>query len=264
MKLESWKMINKFTVIIPARMSSTRLPGKMLLDVVGLPLIIRVAKQAMLSNASRIVIATDHQEIYDVCIKHNFEVIMTNIDHQSGTDRIAEVVKKLNLAENEIIVNVQGDEPLIDPELINQLAEFIANKKTSIATIAHPIHSQDEIFNPNVVKIVLNKDNLALYFSRAPIPYYRDGYNNSKEFIAPQNIHVLRHIGIYAYQVSFLNIYQQLPCCPLEQVEALEQLRALYNGYKIAVMITKNAPAAGVDTLEDLLRVRQIILAQEK
>lgn len=263
MKRESLKM-SKFTVVIPARMSSTRLPGKMLLDVVGLPLIVRVAKQAMLSKAERIIVATDHQDIYNVCLHHGLEVVMTSDEHQSGTDRIAEVVKKIGLADDDIIVNVQGDEPLIDPELINSLAAFIAEKQTSIATIAHPINSQDEIFNPNVVKTVLNKDNLAMYFSRAPIPYYRDGYNNPRDFAVPHNINVLRHIGIYAYQVSFLNIYNQLPCCPLEQVEALEQLRALYNGYKIAVMTSNHAPAAGVDTLEDLLRVRQIILAEEK
>lgn len=263
MKRGNLKM-SDFTVVIPARMSSTRLPGKMLLDVVGLPLIVRVAQQAQLSKAKRIVIATDHQQIYEVCRSHNLDVVMTQEDHQSGTDRIAEVVQLLGLADDEIIVNVQGDEPLINPELINQLADFITKKQTSIATVAHPINSQDEIFNPNVVKTVLNKDNLALYFSRAPIPYYRDGYTNAKEFTAPQNINILRHIGIYAYQVSFLNIYHQLPACPLEQVEALEQLRALYNGYKIAVMTSHNVPAAGVDTLEDLLRVRQIISAGEK
>lgn len=256
--------MNKFIVIIPARMSSTRLPGKMLLDIAGLPLIIRVAQQAQKSMATNVVVATDHSDIYKVCEQHNINVIMTGVEHQSGTDRIAEVVEKLELSSDEIIVNVQGDEPLIDPELINSLAQFIAKKKTSIATIAHPIHSSDEIFNPNVVKTVLDKDNLALYFSRAPIPYYRDGYNNSHDFEVPHQLNILRHIGIYAYKVSFLNIYNQLPICPLEQVEALEQLRAIYNGYKIAVMTTASAPAAGVDTLEDLLRVRQIILAQEK
>lgn len=256
--------MNNFTVIIPARMSSTRLPGKMLLDVAGLPLIVRVALQAKKSRATKIVVATDHEDIYETCKKHNLDVVMTSTEHQSGTDRIAEVVQMLGLSDDEIIVNVQGDEPLIDPELINRLAMFIATKKTSIATIAHPINSSDEIFNPNVVKTVLNKDNLAMYFSRAPIPYYRDGYNNAQDFEVPHQLNILRHIGIYAYQVSFLNIYNQLPCCPLEQVEALEQLRALYNGYKIAVMTTNHAPAAGVDTLEDLIRVRQIILAQEK
>lgn len=255
--------MSDFTIIIPARMSSTRLPRKMLLDVVGLPLIVRVAKQAQLSNAKKIIIATDHEEILETCLAHGVDAIMTSAEHQSGTDRIAEVAAYLGLADNEIIVNVQGDEPLIDPELINQLAEFIAKKQTAIATIAHTIHSPDEIFNPNVVKTVLNKDNLALYFSRAPIPYYRDGYTNAKDFEYPKQLNILRHIGIYAYQVSFLNIYHQLPNCPLEQVEALEQLRALYNGYKIAVMTTSHAPAAGVDTLEDLVRVRQIILAQD-
>lgn len=256
--------MSNFTVVIPARMSSTRLPRKMLMDVVGLPLIVRVALQAQKSQAKRVVIATDHHEIYAVCQQHGLDVIMTDVEHQSGTDRIAEVVQLLKLADDEIIINVQGDEPLIDPELINHLAEFIVRKQTAIATIAHPIHSSDEIFNPNVVKTVLNKDNLALYFSRAPIPYFRDGYTNAKDFEAPKQLNVLRHIGIYAYQVSFLNIYQQLPSCPLEQIEALEQLRALYNGYKIAVMITNHAPAAGVDTLDDLMRVRQIILAEEK
>ena len=255
--------MNNFTVVIPARMSSTRLPRKMLLDVVGLPLIIRVAQQARLSRAKNVVVATDHAEIFAICQEHGINVLMTSTEHQSGTDRIAEVVAKLNLASDEIIVNVQGDEPLIDPELINSLAEFISEKQTAIATIAHPIHSSDEIFNPNVVKTVLNKDNLALYFSRAPIPYYRDGYTNAKDFEYPKQLHVLRHIGIYAYLVSFLNIYKQLPSCPLEQVEALEQLRALYNGYKIAVMTTNHAPAPGVDTLEDLLRVRQILLAHK-
>ncbi|RTL12159.1 MAG: 3-deoxy-manno-octulosonate cytidylyltransferase [Neisseriaceae bacterium] len=257
-------MMSDFTVVIPARMSSTRLPRKMLLDVVGLPLIVRVAHQAAMSKAKRVVVATDHEEILAVCKQHNLDVVMTSPEHQSGTDRIAEVVQQLNLAEDEIIVNVQGDEPLIDPELINQLASFIAAKRSSIATIAHPIHSAEEVFNPNVVKVVLNKDNLALYFSRAAIPYYREGFNNANDIELPKHLNVLRHIGIYAYQVSFLNIYNQLPSCPLEQVEALEQLRALYNGYKIAVMTTTHAPAAGVDTLEDLLRVRQIILAQEK
>lgn len=257
-------MMSKFTVIIPARMSSTRLQRKMLLDVVGLPLIVRVANQARLSQAKQVVVATDHAEIFDVCKEYKIEVMMTSNDHESGTDRISEVVHELQLPSDEIIVNVQGDEPLIDPELINNLADFIQLKQTSIATIAHPITSPDEIFNPNVVKTVLDKDNLALYFSRAPIPYYREGFNNAPDFKAPKQLNILRHIGIYAYQVSFLNTYHQLPSCPLEQVESLEQLRAIYNGYKIAVMTTKHAPAHGVDTLEDLIRVRQIILAEEK
>lgn len=255
--------VNNFTVVIPARMSSTRLPRKMVLDVAGVPLIVRVARQALKSNAKQVVVATDHQEIYDICVAHGLNVVMTSSEHQSGTDRISEVVGKLGLMPDEVIVNVQGDEPLINPELINQLAQFITRKQTAIATLAHPIHSSDEVFNPNVVKTVINHESHALYFSRAPIPYYRDGYTHGGKIELPKQINVLRHIGIYAYQVSFLNLYHQLPVCPLEQVEALEQLRAMYNGYKISVMITPDAPAAGVDTLEDLVRVRQIIAAEE-
>jgi 3-deoxy-manno-octulosonate cytidylyltransferase (CMP-KDO synthetase) len=186
---------------------------------------------------------------------------MTSKNHQSGTDRLAEAVKILNLADDEIIVNVQGDEPLIEPELINQLANFIAVKNTPIATVAHSIHSHEDIFNPNVVKTVLDNDDTALYFSRAPIPYYRDGYNKS-DIQINDKLNTLRHIGIYAYKVSFLNIYATLEPCLLEQVEALEQLRAMYYGHKIAVMQTNNAPAAGVDTAEDLEKVRKIIASQ--
>lgn len=248
----------KFTVVIPARMSSTRLPGKMLLDIAGLPLIIRVARQALQSNAKQVVIATDHQEIFDVCKSHGFETVMTKIDHQSGTDRIAEVVTKLQMAPNEIIVNVQGDEPLIDPNLINQLAEFISTKQTSIATIAHKIHEVEEIFNPNVVKVVLDQQENALYFSRSAIPFYRDGYNLEQKQIN-NKIPTLRHIGIYAYQVKFLQEYQNMEPCHLEQSEALEQLRAMYYGHKISVMTTNNAPLAGIDTMEDLIRVRSFL-----
>ncbi|MDD3265663.1 MAG: 3-deoxy-manno-octulosonate cytidylyltransferase [Burkholderiales bacterium] len=251
----------KFTIVIPARMSSTRLPGKMMLDVAGLPLIIRVAKQALKSEASQVVIATDHEDIFNECKAHNLNVVMTKVDHQSGTDRIAEVVNKLQMSNDEIIINVQGDEPLIDPVLINNLANFIATKKTSIATIAHKINSEDEIFNSNVVKVVLNNKANALYFSRAPIPYYRDGYNQATRQIN-QSLEVLRHIGIYAYQVSFLRAYENLAPCALEQMESLEQLRAMYYGYEISVMTTENAPIAGVDTAEDLVRVRSFLETQ--
>lgn len=251
----------KFTVVIPARMSSTRLPGKMLLDLCGVPLIIRVAQQALKSHADTVVIATDHEDIYNTCKRYNLNVIMTKVDHQSGTDRIAEVVNKLQISDDEIIVNVQGDEPLIDPTLINELADFIATKKTAIATIAHKIDSKDEIFNPNVVKVVLNDKQSALYFSRAPIPYYRDGYNQDPCQIN-KKLDVLRHIGIYAYQVSFLKAYENMKPCVLEQMESLEQLRAMYYGHEIAVMTTQNAPLAGIDTMEDLIRVRSFLETQ--
>jgi 3-deoxy-manno-octulosonate cytidylyltransferase (CMP-KDO synthetase) len=234
----------------------------MLVDVVGLPLIIRVARQAMLSQAQEVIVATDHLEIMQVCQAHQVPVVMTRAEHQSGTDRIAEVVSQLGLADNEIIVNVQGDEPLIEPQLINQLAEFISLKQTAIATIAHPIAAADECFNPNIVKTVLNHEALAMYFSRAPIPYFRDSYGQINPCL-PTTLPVLRHIGIYAYQVSFLQAYSRLPVSPLEQIESLEQLRALYYGYQIAVLTTAKAPAAGVDTQADLERVRDPIAAQE-
>ena len=250
---------NNFTLVIPARMHSTRLPQKMILKIGDLPMIVQTAKQAMKSNASKVIVATDHEDIIKVCSEHGIEAVMTKVTHNSGTERLVEVTNLLNLPDDEIIINVQGDEPLIDPSLINQLADFILDKKTPIATIAHHITLEDEIFNPNIVKVVLDKDNNALYFSRASIPFYRDGYTNRQEFKQPQTLDVLRHIGIYAYNIRFLKQYYQLANCPLENVECLEQLRILYNGYKIAVMTSDTTPHAGVDTLEDLERIRQLV-----
>ncbi|MFN7094730.1 MAG: 3-deoxy-manno-octulosonate cytidylyltransferase, partial [Burkholderiales bacterium] len=186
--------------------------------------------------------------------------ILTAEGHNSGTDRITEVVQLLNLTEDEIIINVQGDEPLIDPQLIDQLAEFIQREQTEVATLAHPIQSEEEIFNPNIVKVVLDKLQHAMYFSRAPIPFYRDGFSSRSEFKLPESLNLLRHIGMYAYTTRFLKSYTQMPTCPLEQVESLEQLRALYNGYKIAVLTTNLIPHGGVDTIEDLDRVRQVLI----
>ena len=246
---------SNFTLVIPARMHSTRLPQKMILKIGDLPMIVQTAKQAMKSNASKIIVATDHEDIINVCSEHGIEAVMTQGTHNSGTERLAEVTHLFNLPDDEVIINVQGDEPLIDPSLINQLADFILDKKSLIATIAHHITLEDEIFNPNIVKVVLDKDNNALYFSRASIPFYRDGYTNRQEFA----LDILRHIGIYAYNVGFLKQYHQLANCPLENVECLEQLRVLYNGYKIAVMTIDTKPHTGVDTLEDLERIRQII-----
>ncbi len=246
--------MSKFNIIIPARMQSSRLANKMLLDVVGLPLCVRVAKQALKTNAQTVIVATDHIDIFNACNEHGINVMMTSITHQSGTDRLAEVVKKLNWSLDEIVINLQGDEPLIDPILINQLAEFIISKKTPIATVAHPIHDIDDISNPNIVKTVLDKNENAMYFSRASIPFYRNGFNNSQT-----KLNVLRHVGIYAYTVQFLHEYVQLPNCALEHVECLEQLRSLYNGYKIAVMQSDNVPVTGVDTADDLHRVKNIL-----
>lgn len=250
--------MTKFNIIIPARMNSARLPGKMLADIADLPLVVRVALRAKLSNAVQVIVATDSQEIKQVCQQHQIDAVMTSENCASGTDRIAEAVKLLNLADDEIVINVQGDEPLIDPELINQLANFIAQHKTSIATVAHPVLEREEIFNPNIVKVVLDYNNHALYFSRSPIPYFYRGYSNPDNFSLPANLPILRHIGIYAYQVKFLQIYQDLKPCPLEQAESLEQLRALYHGYKIAVMLSNDDTPIGVDTAEDLHKVREI------
>ena len=241
-----------FKVVIPARYASSRLPGKPLLDIAGKPMIIRVGEQAQKSGASEIVVATDFEKILKTCEAHNFKAVMTRIDHASGTDRIAEVAEKLGWNDDEIVVNVQGDEPLIEPQLIREVAEHLANSKDAVmATACHPIHDEASLLNPNVVKVVMDANGNALYFSRAPIPYPRDEAHK-------QDIKAHRHIGIYAYRVGFLKKYATLAPSELEKIESLEQLRVLYHGFKIGVAITQNAPASGVDTQEDLDAVRKI------
>lgn len=264
-----------FHVVIPARIASTRLPGKPLLDIGGKPMVIRVAEQAAQSGAEEICIATDHQPIIAAAQQHGFQACMTRADHTSGTDRIAEVVKLRGWSDDTIVVNVQGDEPLIPPALIRAVAEHLhRHPECAIATACHAIHDEASMRNPNIVKTVLDKDGNALYFSRAPIPYPRDvfalpssagGESVARgaqpaggEGILPTDLPVLRHIGIYAYRVSFLRAYSQLEPCALEHFEALEQLRALYHGYKIGVTITEQAPPAGVDTEQDLQLARKI------
>ncbi len=241
-------------------MQSGRLANKMTLDLDGLPLIVRTARQAHKSSATSVIVATDHDSILAICKEHGIEAVMTRNDHHSGTDRIAEAASNLGLADDDIIINVQGDEPLIDYGLINDLAAFIIDKKAEFATIAHPIHTEAEIFNPHIVKVVLDKDSNALYFSRSPIPFYRDGFNNPlNKFKLPTQLNLLRHIGMYAYTGAFLKNYSQMPVSPLESVEALEQLRILYNGHKIAVLVSDIIPEGGVDTIDDLQRVRQAL-----
>ena len=241
-----------FKVVIPARYASTRLQGKPLLDIAGKPMVVRVAEQAIKSGASEIVIATDFEKIMQAAAEHNIKAVMTRIDHQSGTDRIAEVAQQLNWADDEIVVNVQGDEPLIDPKLIQEVAAHLAISKDAVmATACHAIHDETSLLNPNIVKVVIDANGNALYFSRAPIPYPRDD-------IYKNNIQAYRHIGIYAYRVGFLKQYSQLAVTELEIIESLEQLRVLHHGYKIGVTVTKNAPASGVDTQEDLDYVRSI------
>jgi 3-deoxy-manno-octulosonate cytidylyltransferase (CMP-KDO synthetase) len=241
-----------FKVVIPARYASIRLPGKPLLDIAGKPMIIRVAEQAQKSGASEIVIATDFEKIMQASAAHNIKAVMTNINHASGTDRIAEVAQKLGWADDDIVVNVQGDEPLIDPMLIQQVAAHLADNKDAVmATACHAIHDEASFLNPNIVKLVLDAQGNALYFSRAPIPYPRDEAYKT-------NIQAHRHIGIYAYRVGFLKKYAQLAVTELEKIESLEQLRVLHHGYKIGVAITQHAPASGVDTQADLDYVRSL------
>jgi 3-deoxy-manno-octulosonate cytidylyltransferase (CMP-KDO synthetase) len=244
-----------FIAIIPARLASTRLPNKPLADLGGKPMIVRVAERAAQSGAAQVVVATDHADILAACREHGVAAHMTRADHPSGTDRIAEVAAAMQLSPEAVIVNVQGDEPLISPALVAATAALI-KPGVPMATAAHPISDVAEVFNPNVVKVVLDKNGQALYFSRATIPWHRDAFAQSTNLI-PAGYRPLRHIGLYAYSNTFLQTYPTLELSPLEQIEALEQLRVLWHGIPIAVHVTADAPAAGVDTAEDLARVRQ-------
>ena len=240
--------MGSFTVVIPARLASSRLERKALADLGGKPMVIRVAERSAQSAANRIIVATDAQEIESVCKAANLEVMMTREDHPSGTDRLAEVALQLGLIDEAIVVNVQGDEPLIPVDLINQVANTLQSKPhCAMATAAVAIHDQSEITNPNAVKVVLSKNNEALYFSRSTIPFDR---NHSSPIY-------YRHLGIYAYRTGFLKAFSNLAISPLEQAESLEQLRALWHGYAIAVHITPESPPPGVDTQADLDRARQ-------
>lgn len=243
-----------FFVIIPARLASTRLPNKPLADLGGKPMIVRVAERANASGAEQVVVATDHADIAAACRAHGVAVQMTRADHLSGTDRIAEVAATLGLTADAVVVNVQGDEPLIEPALIAATAAKITGNVV-MATAAHAIESMADVVNPNVVKVVLNQASEALYFSRAAIPWHRDEFARSMT-VMPAGFAPLRHIGLYAYRQSFLQVYPTLGNSPLEQSEALEQLRVLRHGYAIAVHVASTAPATGVDTPEDLARVR--------
>ena len=243
-----------FVVIIPARLASTRLPNKPLADLGGKPMVVRVAERAQQSGAARIIVATDRADIAAACAAHGIEACMTRADHPSGTDRIAEVARTLGLAPDAVVVNLQGDEPLIDPALLAACAARIA-PDVPMATCAHPLSDVADTFNPNVVKVVLDRQGRALYFSRATIPWHRDGFAASREQL-PAGYVPLRHIGLYAYSNAFLQRYPQLEPAPLESIEALEQLRVLWHGVPIAVHVTAEAPHAGVDTPADLERVR--------
>ena len=250
-------MSQAYTVIVPARLASTRLPHKPLADIHGLPMVVRVAQRAALSNASQVVVAADSIEIVQACQAHGVRAMLTQVDHPSGSDRLAEASALLGLQPHDVVVNVQGDEPLINPELINQVAELLIQRPSaSMSTAAHEIHELAEFTNLNVVKVVIDQSQLALYFSRAPIPWWRDGFAKGIQTL-PQPA-PLRHIGIYAYRVGFLQSFPTLQAAPIETGEALEQLRALWHGHKIAVHITPDVPGPGVDTPEDLERVRAL------
>ncbi|MDH2237771.1 3-deoxy-manno-octulosonate cytidylyltransferase [Pigmentiphaga sp. GD03639] len=251
-----------FTAIIPARAASTRLPGKMLADIGGVPMIVRVARQAEASGASRILVATDDDAIRDAVRAHGFDSLMTRADHPTGTDRLAEACDALELDDTHIVVNIQGDEPLIDPALVAHVAQTLdRHSAAAIATAAHPIDTPEELFNPNFVKVVCGADGHALYFSRAPIPWARDALAGGERVFAP-GLPALRHIGLYAYRVGFLRRFPTLPQGRLERWESLEQLRALEHGYAIQVHVTPQAPAPGVDTAADLEFVRRLVAAQ--
>lgn len=256
-----------FTVLIPARLASSRLPNKPLADIAGLPMVVRVAQRAQLSGAKQVVVAADHELILQACRDHGVQAVLTDVNHASGSDRLAQACELLNLQGDDVVVNVQGDEPLMDPALIDAVAGLLATHNVaSMGTAAHPIASREDYLNPNVVKVVLDAQGMAHYFSRAPIPWSRDqahvawwehaqgGNAGSLPGFAP-----LRHVGIYSYRAGFLRDFPRLSPAPTETVESLEQLRALWHGHRICVHVTPHAPGPGVDTPEDLQKVRALL-----
>jgi 3-deoxy-manno-octulosonate cytidylyltransferase (CMP-KDO synthetase) len=246
-----------FTVLIPARLASSRLPGKPLADLAGLPMVVRVARQAERAGARRVVVAADDAQVVQACERHGVQAVMTRADHASGSDRLAEACSLLGLEGPDIIVNLQGDEPLMPPALLARCAALLHEHPDCVmGTVAHPIADIADYRNPNVVKVVLDAGGRALLFSRAPLPWWRDAPSRDA---LPAEPRPLRHLGLYAYRAGFLRSFPELPAAPLERVEALEQLRVLWHGHRIAVHVAEEAPAAGVDTPEDLARVRSLL-----
>lgn len=246
----------KFKAVVPARYASTRLPAKPLLDLGGKPMVARVAECAVRSGAEEVWVATDHADVVSAAERHGLSVLLTRADHPTGTDRLAEVVEKRGWSDDTIVVNVQGDEPLIDPGLIAQTARQLAESGADIATVAHPIDNPADFFAPNVVKVVCKANGDAMYFSRAPIPFARDQFAQSRDML-PAGLPAYRHIGLYAYRASFLRAYAKLAPSPVEGFEALEQLRALWHGYRISVVVSNHLPMPGVDTPEDAARMQE-------
>ena len=249
----------KFVVIIPARYASSRFPGKPLAEIGGKPMVVRVAERARASGAAEVLIATDHAAIAKAAERHGFAAVMTRKTHASGTDRIAEVAARRGYPGHRIIVNVQGDEPLIEPALIRRVAATLARHRAAdMATACHPIASARELASPNVVKVVLDREGCALYFSRAPVPYARDAFARGIRGV-PAGLPAYRHLGVYAYRAAFLRTFTRLAPVAIERAEALEQLRALAHGHRIAVAVTRRAPHPGVDTPADLARIRRLL-----
>ena len=246
-----------FCVLIPARMASSRLPDKPLADIAGVPMVVRVAQRAKLSSASRVAVAADDARIVAACQAHQIDVVLTRTDHPSGSDRLAEACDLLGLQDSEVVVNVQGDEPLIDTNAIDAAAKLLQTRSDcSMSTLAHAIDNVADFANPNVVKVVLDAHQTALYFSRAPIAWWRDGFAHG--ITSLPNPAPLRHVGLYGYRVGFLRAFPKLAQAPIEITESLEQLRAMWHGHRIAVHITEHSPGPGVDTPEDLARVRAL------
>jgi 3-deoxy-manno-octulosonate cytidylyltransferase (CMP-KDO synthetase) len=247
-----------FTVLVPARLASTRLPRKPLADIAGVPMVVRVAQRAAQSRAARVVVAADHADILAACTSHGIESLSTRGDHATGSDRLAEACTLLGIADDAIVVNVQGDEPLIDPAMIDECASLLARSDGCVmSTVAHEIDDRAEFVNPNVVKLVCDLRGHALYFSRAPIPWWRDG-SQAEGAAALALPRPLRHVGLYAYRAGFLRRFPTLAASPLERIESLEQLRVLWHGERIAVHVSAARPGPGVDTPEDLERVRAL------
>lgn len=250
-----------FQAVIPARYASTRLPGKPLADIHGKPMVVRVAERAAASGAAGVWVATDHPAVEQAVLEHGLQAVMTSPDCASGSDRLAEVAARLGWSDDTVVVNVQGDEPLIDPALIRATAQALfARPDAAMATVSHRIHDPAEVFNPNVVKLVTDREGYALYFSRAPIPWARDAWAGA-ERVLPAGLPIQRHIGLYAYRVGFLKAYPGLARPAIEEYESLEQLRALWHGYRITVIEAAHALPPGVDTAEDLEKVRALFVA---
>ena len=249
-----------FTVLIPARLASTRLPDKPLADIAGKPMVVRVAERAARSGAEHVVVAADDERIVQACAAHGVAAVLTGRHHASGSDRLAEACERLGLQGDDAVVNVQGDEPLIDPELVHRCAALLAERSDCVmSTAAHPITTLADFVDPNVVKVVLDAAGRALYFTRAPVPWWRDG--NRDGIGALPTPAPLRHLGLYGYRAQFLRRFPALPPAPLEQCESLEQLRVLWHGERIAVHVAAHAPGPGVDTPQDLARVRALFAA---